>query len=115
MSWDSDFEDLMPHTVTIATVASRDEYNKRTYSTAVTYTARVLERMTRVVDREGRETIATHVVWIAPHADSGAPALEPDAEITLPDGSTPPIIRVESIPDEDGDHHVKVYLGATGS
>jgi len=32
-------------------------------------------------------------------------------KITLPDGDTPKILRVDKMSDESGYHHIKVYFG----
>lgn len=107
----SDWTDMMPHTVTYAAVASRDAYGKPTYAAARSYQARVIQKQTRIVNRtNGQDAIATGVVWLA-----GFPALDIDGRITLPDGSTPVILNWEVIPDEEGDHHTKVYFGPTTS
>lgn len=107
----SDWSELMAQTVTYATVASRDAYGKPTYATAVTYQARVVYKQTRIVNRiNGQDAIATGTVWLAA---SILPSL--DARITLPDGSTPTILNWEVFPDEDGDHHTKLYFGPTTS
>lgn len=102
----SDFTDMMPHTVTHATVASRDTYGAKTYNTATSYTARVTYKPTMVRSADGMEVLARGVVWLM-----GSPAVDPDDQITLPDSTTPPILAAELIPDEDGAHHTKVYFG----
>lgn len=112
MSFESDFDDLMTQTITIAAVSSRDLYGKRTFATAVSYTARVVEQQVRVVDFEGRENVGTHTVWAHGHATSGVPNVGPDSRLTLPDGSTPAILNFSVYPDEDGDHHFKIVCGA---
>jgi len=107
----SEWADMMPHAVTYAPVSSRDKYGKPTYGTAVSYQARVVQKQTRIVNRiNGQDAIATGVVWLA-----GSPTLSLDGRITLPDGSTPTILNWEVVPDEEGDHHTKVYLGPTTS
>jgi len=107
----SDWADLMPHTVTYAVPSSRDAYGKITFATGVTYQARVVYKQTRIVNRmNGQDSIATGQVWL--HA-AILPSI--DARLTLPDGSTPIILNWETFPDEDGNHHTKVYFGPTTS
>lgn len=107
----SDWADMMPHTVTYAAVSGRDAYGKPTYGTAVTYRARVVYKQTRIVNRlNGQDAIATGVVWLAAKI---LPSL--DAQVVLPDGSTPTILNWEVFPDEEGDHHTKLYFGPTTS
>lgn len=108
MSFEADLADLMPHTVTIAPRSSQDEYGAPTYGTAVSYSARVVEKATRYVDVEGRENVASTVVWGRGHASTGIPNVGPEARLTLPDGSTPAIVSFEVYPDDGGDHHFKI-------
>ena len=115
MAFEDEFRNMMAATVTVETVSSEDEYGARTFNSAITYDARVVEKLQSVVNFEGHEQVSTHVVYIAPHASSGIPAVESNSQITLPDGTTPPILRVEVYPDDDGDHHFAVFLGAVGS
>lgn len=111
MTFEEDFRALMPDTISIKLVTSRDAYDKRTYGTAISYQALVQEGQHRVVTADGRETLSTHTIWVAPHATSGLPVLTPDAQVTLADGSTHGILRHEQKHDELGNHHVVIWLG----
>lgn len=107
----SDWEDMMPQVVTYEAPASRNEYGAITFAAAVSYRARVVYKQTRIVNRiNGQDSIATGQVWLA-----GAIRPSIDARITLPDGSTPIILNWEMFPDEEGDHHTKLYFGPTTS
>lgn len=112
MTWDSSLEDLMPHTVMLSSIASVDQYAKPTYGTSITYTARVIEKMERVVDMNGYDSLSNTVVWIAPNETYGLPVVDSHTRITLQDGSNPPILNFEKIPDETGYHHIKIYCGS---
>lgn len=101
----SDWADLFPATVTIAPYVSRGTYGARTFGTAVSYSARVINKTQRVMAPDGTERIATGAVWIL-----GTPIVTAEDQITLPDGSTPSILSVQPIPDQDGAHHVKVLF-----
>ena len=102
----SDWSDLMPETVDVYSIASRDSYGSANYGTAASYSARVLRKPTRVVDVAGDEVMAKGVVWIA-----ATETIDPEDAIELPDGTRPPILRIDRVPDESGDHHLKVYFG----
>jgi hypothetical protein len=107
----SDWEDMMSDTVTLAAVSSRDAYGKPSYGTARSYSARVVYKQTRIVNRtNGQDAIATGVVWVG-----GTPTIGIDDRMTLPDGTTPVILNWERPTDEDGAHHTKVYFGPTTS
>lgn len=110
MSFESAFADLLTQTLTIAPVTSRDKYGAPTYGSAVSYSCRVVEKLQRVVDSEGREGLATTVAWCRPHTSTGIPDLGPEAKVTLPDGTTPALLAFEVYPDEDGDHHFKLLF-----
>ena len=101
-----DWKDMMPHTVTVASLSSTDDYGAPTFGTAVSYSARVVSKPTHVKAADGAEVLARGYLWI-----NGLPTITPTDKITLPDSSTPPILAIDKVPDEDGDHHVKVYFG----
>ncbi len=102
----SDWKDLMPEEVDVYLFASRDAYGVPAYGTPATYDARVTYKPVRVVDAAGDEVVAKGVVWIAT-----TDAITPEDAIELPDGTRPPILRVDRVSGESGAHHVKVYFG----
>lgn len=102
----SDWSDLFPQTVTIASLSSRAAYGKQTFGSATSYSARVVDKAQKIRDPDGQEVLARTVVWV-----QGTPTVTPQDRITLPDGTTPPILNAEKYPDESGDHHVKVFCG----
>ncbi len=105
MSFDDGFRDMMPHRILVEAVGSRDEYNRLTYDAPAEYRARVVERLSRVVDNLGAERLATHLVWVAPDSSGLLPVIGPDARVTLPDGTQMPVLRVETFADETGAPH----------
>lgn len=108
MSGVNEWVDLMPDTVQISTGTSMSAYGVPTYSVAAsTYPARYVEQAMQTIDLNGQQVGAVGVVWVATTR-----ALDHDIKLTLPDGRTPPIVRIERYPDENGAHHNKIYLGA---
>lgn len=107
MAWSTAWESLLPHTVTVKTLSSfsTDGYGTPTWSTGTSYSARVVNRQELVRTLEGIEEMATTIVYIA-----STGTLNPSDQFTLPDGSTPNVLAVESFPDEDGTHHWKVSM-----
>ena len=105
----SEWEDLMPATVTYEAVQTRNDYGKPTvYSTAVTYKARVSYKLRRVISRvNNQDAVSNTQLWV----NAVITGLSPDDRITLPDGSTPRILNWDTPQDEDGDHHTKIYFG----
>lgn len=106
MTIDSEFLDLMPHTVSIAHLSSRDAYGVPTYGTATSYRARVVKKAEMVRDTSGADVVSTTQVWLY-----GTSSVTPESQITLPDATTPKILMVETYADEDGYHHDKVFCG----
>lgn len=113
MAYDRSLDVLFATTITVEQVSSLDEFNARTYAAAVTYPARVINKLNRIVDFEGRETAAMTVAWIAPETtnDTLPTGITPDDRITLPDGTTPPILAIDVYEDENGSHHMKIFFG----
>lgn len=106
MALEAEFLDLMTETVTHAAFTGRSEYGTPSYGAGTSYSCRITRKPTRIRMPDGSEAIAAAVVWIG-----GTPTIGASDQLTLPDGSTPPILRADRISDEDGPHHVKVYLG----
>jgi tRNA G18 (ribose-2'-O)-methylase SpoU len=106
----TDWTDLMPHTVTVAALSSRDAYGKPTRAAATSYTARVTYKTQRVASQRlsdsSGDVLSRGFVILA-----GTPNVGVDDLITLPDSSTPVILAVDRISDEDGLLYTKVYFG----
>ncbi len=102
MSWSTEFEELMPHTITVAALSglSTDGYGTETYGTATSYKSRVVGKQHLVRSFAGIEETAKTRVTIASTSTFAA-----SAQITLPDGSTPELLALTAVPDEDGWHH----------
>lgn len=97
---------LMPHTVTISTRASHNNYGEPSYGSGTSYRARVLNAPAFKRGAGGETVEIQTTVWVA-----STGTISVDDRITLPDGTTPPIVLVERVPDEDGTHHHKLGLG----
>ena len=109
MSFESDFStEMFRQTVTVAAVASRNADGSVNYSTSATsYAARVRKTAKQMRDQSGQVVMAGHVVWLA-----STGTIDPNSKVTLPDGLTPPVLQVDSYPDEDGAyHHNRILLG----
>jgi hypothetical protein len=102
----SDFLELMPHTIQYHVFVGRDSYAKPTYALPTSYRARVLYKQRFVQRPDGSMVLARGFAWLA--ADSFVSQSED--KLTLPDGSEPPILFAETVPDESGTHHVKIWF-----
>lgn len=107
----SDFLDMMPHTVYLHPTNGHNAYGEPTYGSPQSFTARVIYKQQRVAsmrtDHAGVEVVSMGVVWLA-----GNPTIDVDSDkLQLPDETEPLILAYETIPDEDGSHHTKIYFG----
>ncbi len=104
MTIEADFLELMTQTVQVAPFQGNNPNGEPMYGTAVSYSGRTVNKNKLVRSVEGKEVVSTAQTWTF-----GSPGITPQDQITLPDGRQPVILSVESYPDEDGDHHQKVY------
>lgn len=117
MSWDPDFEDMLPHTIEIqawdGTYTENGQPNHN--PTAVSYSARVSGKKisARRAESEG-DNQDIFDIWFT--ASAGTKITVND-KVTLPneqvfsEDRTPVIFAVGRIADEDGQHHVKLQCG----
>ena len=101
----SDWSDLFTQTITHAAFNTRDSYGKSSFDSGVNYSARIVFKQKLVRKDDGSEVLSRGIVWIL-----GNPTITSEDQITLPDGSTPPILSYEQPSDEDVAHHVKVFF-----
>lgn len=113
MSFSTDFLELMPSTVKVSTRSAHSNYGEPTFTGSTTsYRARIVEKTGFVRTADGEEVGYSTVLWVR---STGAVSINTSDRITLPSGigpsSRPPIMAVEVLPDEDGEHHRKIYCG----
>src|SRR5690606_6285318 len=76
------------------------------YGSAITYSGRIVNKVKRVTDFQGNERVSNTTIYV------NATSVNPLDRLTLPSGyepQTPPMLRVDRIPDEKGIHHVVIY------
>jgi hypothetical protein len=111
MSLEASLQQLMVETVTVAPVTAKDAYGKRTWGTATTFSScRVQTGNYKVLDSNGQEKVSEGRVYFP-----NKPTITLNDKITLPDGSTPPILSVDFFGDERGDHHTIVHFGSASA
>lgn len=111
MSLDSPLAELMVDTVTIAAVSTKDAYGKRAWSSPTTFTGcRVQQGDHKILDSLGQEKVANGRVYLA-----NAPTVTLNDKLTLPDGSSPPILAISRLRDERGAHHTILHFGSTSA
>lgn len=102
-------EDLlafMPETILHAPAGEYDQYGQPIPGPATAYRARVVYRSRLVRNVNGDTVAARGSCWLA-----NGPVVSVTDTITLPDGSTPPILAVDGLSDETGVRFVKVFFG----
>jgi hypothetical protein len=114
MTIDRGLLELMTDTVTWSTGSTVDQYGVPAWSTGThTMRARITYKHHEMRDRTGRSIEARGIMWCAndsTHATTGfVPRMED--RVSLPDGTTPPIITVETYYDENFRHHHRVTFG----
>lgn len=104
MTIETDFLELMTQTCTVEPFSSNNEYGEPSFGTAVSYSCRTVHKTNLIRTIENKEITSIAQTWIY-----GSPGISPKDRITLPDGTTPKILRVDRFPDENGNHHDKVW------
>lgn len=95
-----DFLDCMPATVTLEENTGLDKYGQRSYAAGTPHPARVQEKTERVAIASGEEVLARGRVYLGELT-----GVDTGWRITLPDATTPEILAVNKVQDEDGPHH----------
>jgi hypothetical protein len=99
------FGDMMHDEVQWAVRLSLDAYNAATYATATAVQCRIAHRTRMVRNLEGQEVVSTATIYCA-----GNPGIGPEDQITMPDGSTPPVLVVKTPKDDMGYTHQEVMV-----
>lgn len=98
--------ELLTETLLVAPQIGPDDYGVHTYGTAVAYPCRIHRRMLTLFTGSGRQLVPETKIYL-----DGDAVVSEQSQITLPDGTTPPIQRLRVSKDDRGaiDHYI-VYL-----
>lgn len=108
MSYDSALDELLPHEIVVKHAGGRNIYGEvNVGGVAATYRARVLYEARQLTRPTGEEVVAAGKVWVSGTVPT---AIATTDIITLPDGSTPELIQVDTFPDEEGLHHQVLWF-----
>ena len=106
MAFETEFAELMHQSVTITAAGAKDAYGHAAAGAARTVKCRIVRQPKMIRDAGGREVVSSGHLFTAGNA-----AILVTETLTLPDGSSPKILRVDAIPDEDvATHHQKVWF-----
>ena len=103
MAMDYNLKQMLKQTVTIATYASRNSYNEFTHGTGTSVACRIVKDFKAIRTADGRDVISSTQIYVDGDTDLGeSKDVSVNCKITLPDGSTPEVLHIESFPDETG-------------
>ena len=99
------FASLMRDSVVLEPYASQAAYGEPNYGTPQTLRVHVAYKAARVVNHAGEERVSRCTIYI-----DGTVVLDIRDRLTLADGTTSPLLRIDSHRDHRGlVHHHKVY------
>jgi hypothetical protein len=103
---DQELLELLESQVTVKPLSGRGLDGKQTHGTAVSYRCHVERKQRVVVNARGQEVPSSGRCLL----DDAYPAITESSLLTLPDGSTPPIVAVETTYDSAGPYQTVVYF-----
>lgn len=108
MALEQDFLDSMTETVNLAPRTGSDGFGQPTYGSNVAHAARIERSPELVRDVNGSEVVSSARVYTVPAAVASNSF--GFARITMPDSTTPPILRADPQRDDDGAHHLRLSV-----
>jgi hypothetical protein len=95
MAIDSSLQALCPNTITISPWSSADGYGKPTYGAAVTHTCLLVRTPKMIRTVTGQEKVSMAQIYL-----TSAPGTSVKDKVTLPDGTTPVILNIDTYPSD---------------
>lgn len=108
MAWDSEADELFPHTVTLAAPTGLNAAGRHGWGTATSRRALVEHKVREIRKVDGSSTSSSIAVYL--NGSAGVTGVTPEWKLTLPDGTSRPILSVSRYADETGDLVEVVYL-----
>lgn len=111
MMWDPALDELLSLEIVRRPYSGQNEYGEKSFGTAERHAAQVTHKPRLVRTSGGGQTEGTEreVVSTA-RVITKVIGWDTRDQITLPDGSTPQILHVDTHTDEDGEHHQTVWV-----
>ena len=103
-----EFLSMMPRTIGLENLVSRDAWGNRTYGALIAYQGRVENKRRKVIGRDGDEVISETTLYL-----DTVSGFSIDARITLPSGcypAHPEIISIKLEEDECGAYSTTIYV-----
>ena len=112
MSWETEFEEMMPDEVTRQPYTGVNDHGEMQHGSAmkvqcrIAYKPQLVARSIAEVTGAIQEVISTCQIY---SIGNQTWLWNPRDKVTLPDGTSPEILSVDTNSDSDGVHHQKVY------
>lgn len=107
MSLDADFLSMCSTSITVEPLSTFNANGAPVFSTGTTtYTAAVEYATRKVVTEKGDEAIATATIFVM----SSSASISLYDRIAMRGSTGPRILRVDPVHDEEGQHHLEVYV-----
>ena len=103
----SDFEDMMPDTVTHSEYISSTSYGVESFGSPATVTCRLTYEPKTVLNQKGEEVVAKATMWLS----STTTTIDPKDKFVTSFGDRLYVLNISRIQDEDDVHHIKVFFG----
>jgi hypothetical protein len=105
----ANFLEMMPDTITFNATTATDKYGKKTFGGAnVSVRCRLIDDIVLIKNAEGQDIVAVGRAILAGNYST----LTLGHKLTLPDGRTPVIVKIDSKNDTSATtHHTVVYYG----
>jgi hypothetical protein len=97
---------MLTQVVAVEPLAGTDEYGQPVYGPAQPWACLSFALPDRTLGKDGPVIIDWSLLIFPPDAP-----VTVNCQLTLPDGSSPPVLGVETLFDERGTHHLEVYTG----
>jgi hypothetical protein len=101
------FLQMTTQTVKVESLSTASAYGAPSYAAAASSWPAVIEPGTRLtLNTQGLQEVATATVYVL----SSSATIGMQDRITLHDGRTPKLLRVDTLNDEEGQHHLEVMI-----
>jgi hypothetical protein len=106
----ANFLEMMPDTITFNATTATDKYGKKTFGGGnISVRCRLVDDTVLVKDSEGQDIVSVGRAYLAGDYST----LTLGHKITLPNGATPVIVKIDSKNDTSATvHHTVVHFGA---
>lgn len=107
MALEADFLAMSTQVINVNALSTHNAYGAPSFSTAASTFFAYIEPGTFVTkNTQGVEEIATAMVYVL----SSSASIGAQSKLTLPDGRVPKIVRVDTLNDDEGQHHLEVAI-----